>query len=61
MEWSAEGYQLWLINKVSTENNSNPESTDNDFKYNIVQLDFVKSALTVNPCMVMNIQNKNFN
>lgn len=50
MEWSAEGYQLWMINRApSNENNENDENRPND---SILQMDFVKSALTVNPCMV---------
>lgn len=41
MEWSSEGYQLWMLK-------------NNDFvkdKHSVVQWDFVKSPLTVNPCM----------
>lgn len=48
MEWSAEGYQLWLLNQsIQYTENKGPVT------HNILQLDFVKSALTVNPCMVM--------
>lgn len=43
MEFGVEGYQLWMIQK---ENNY----SDN-YKTNLIQMDFVKSALTVNPCM----------
>ncbi|XP_063238684.1 guanine nucleotide exchange factor subunit Rich [Bacillus rossius redtenbacheri] len=42
MEWSAEGYQLWMVRRQSM----GGEVTDS-----VAQLDFVKSALTVNPCM----------
>ncbi|XP_014243624.1 guanine nucleotide exchange factor subunit Rich [Cimex lectularius] len=43
MEWSAEGYQLWMAKKTSV--------ADNEFEDSVIQLNFVKSALTVNPCM----------
>lgn len=33
------------------------ENEENNLKCSLIQLDFVKSPLTVNPCMV-NIQNK---
>ncbi|OWR42310.1 hypothetical protein KGM_210461 [Danaus plexippus plexippus] len=39
MEWATEGYQLWMV-KVEDETRSN-----------LIQMDFVKSPLTVNPCM----------
>ncbi|KAK6642715.1 hypothetical protein RUM43_004217 [Polyplax serrata] len=45
MEWSTEGYQLWLLNQ-SEDGGRKPSAADS-----ILQLDFVKSALTVNPCM----------
>jgi len=52
VDWSAEGYQLWMVQKghniVDNENNSINNVQDDK----ILQLDFVKSALTVNPCMV---------
>lgn len=47
MEWSAEGYQLWIVNDSPICNNAGKMSNTN-----ILQMDFVKSALTVNPCMV---------
>ncbi|XP_072379724.1 guanine nucleotide exchange factor subunit Rich [Diabrotica undecimpunctata] len=48
MEFSTEGYQLWMVrkhsgNKDSEGNVTNPTS--------LIQLDFVKSALAINPCM----------
>ncbi|KAL0278915.1 UNVERIFIED_CONTAM: hypothetical protein PYX00_000593 [Menopon gallinae] len=46
MEWSAEGYQLWIVNDSPMCNNAGKMSNSN-----ILQMDFVKSALTVNPCM----------
>ncbi|KAJ2948608.1 hypothetical protein O0L34_g7862 [Tuta absoluta] len=39
LEWATEGYQLWMV-KTEGENSSN-----------LIQLDFVKSPLSVNPCM----------
>lgn len=39
-EWATEGYQLWMV-KVEEES-----------KTNLIQMDFVKSPLSVNPCMV---------
>ncbi|XP_017891417.1 guanine nucleotide exchange factor subunit Rich isoform X3 [Ceratina calcarata] len=52
MEWSAEGYQLWMLRESPgpslTEENDNDRS---NFKCSLIQLDFVKSPLTVNPCM----------
>ncbi|KAK5648957.1 hypothetical protein RI129_003849 [Pyrocoelia pectoralis] len=60
MEWATEGYQLWMIRKHTYGNdplidkkdvNSNSSKEDNSSTYNVIQLDFVKSALTSNPCM----------
>lgn len=45
MDWSAEGYQLWMVHK-------SPTIEENRRNDSILQMDFVKSALTVNPCMV---------
>ncbi|XP_037295110.1 guanine nucleotide exchange factor subunit Rich isoform X2 [Manduca sexta] len=39
LEWATEGYQLWMV-KVE------PDSSTN-----LIQLDFIKSPLSVNPCM----------
>lgn len=39
-EWATEGYQLWMV------------KVEGDSSSNILQLDFVKSPLSVNPCMV---------
>ncbi|XP_063540350.1 guanine nucleotide exchange factor subunit Rich [Cydia strobilella] len=39
MEWATEGYQLWMV-KVEADSNTN-----------LIQLDFIKSPLSVNPCM----------
>ncbi|XP_069682235.1 guanine nucleotide exchange factor subunit Rich isoform X2 [Periplaneta americana] len=46
MEWSAEGYQLWMVKRQPDHDPGGPGSVDS-----VIQLDFVKSALTVNPCM----------
>jgi hypothetical protein len=52
MEWSAEGYQLWMLRESPgpsvTEENGNEMFTLNR---SLIQLDFVKSPLTINPCM----------
>lgn len=39
LEWATEGYQLWMV-KVEADSSTN-----------IIQLDFIKSPLSVNPCM----------
>ncbi|KAI8420286.1 hypothetical protein MSG28_008819 [Choristoneura fumiferana] len=39
MEWATEGYQLWMV-KVEADGSTN-----------LIQLDFIKSPLSVNPCM----------
>ncbi|CAG5036170.1 unnamed protein product [Parnassius apollo] len=39
MEWATEGYQLWMV-KIEGDSNTN-----------LIQMDFVKSPLSVNPCM----------
>ncbi|VVD01056.1 unnamed protein product [Leptidea sinapis] len=39
MEWATEGYQLWMV------------KLEEDTKSNLIQMDFVKSPLSVNPCM----------
>ncbi|EDW72606.1 uncharacterized protein Dwil_GK17088 [Drosophila willistoni] len=46
LEWSTEGYQLFMITKEK-ENMENKES-------NVLQLQFVKSCLSMNPCMTSN-------
>ncbi|KAJ9595098.1 hypothetical protein L9F63_013624, partial [Diploptera punctata] len=45
-EWSAEGYQLWMVKREPDHDPGGNRSSDC-----VVLLDFVKSALTVNPCM----------
>lgn len=43
MDWSCEGYHLLMILK-----------TEENFETQLLQLDFIKSALTVNPCVCLN-------
>ncbi|XP_043236025.1 guanine nucleotide exchange factor subunit Rich-like [Amphibalanus amphitrite] len=43
VEWGSEGYQLWLLN--------GRRPGEDDFANRVMQLAFVKSALSVNPCM----------
>lgn len=61
MEFATEGYQLWMVNKDSTEPTTDKQNqnmsvdTDKSDPINctkLIQLDFAKSALTINPCMV---------
>ncbi|KAJ8983589.1 hypothetical protein NQ317_019442 [Molorchus minor] len=62
MEFATGGYQLWMVrkhfneesNRDVKENDQNGNSISNDatFRTSLIQLDFVKSALTINPCMV---------
>lgn len=54
IEWSAEGYQLWLLNHTCHCNEKETDEVDN-----ILQLDFVKSTLSVNPSMVIYIYKLN--
>ncbi|XP_075216315.1 guanine nucleotide exchange factor subunit Rich [Lycorma delicatula] len=74
MEWSSEGYQLWMVkknicndahnwnshknsdnnnynNSTNINNNSNNNNNTEICEDSIIQLGFLKSALTVNPCM----------
>ena len=55
LEWGSEGYQLWVISK---DPQSNTEQHDFEplpaQQPKLLQLQFVKSALTVNPCTVSN-------
>ncbi|XP_066582694.1 guanine nucleotide exchange factor subunit Rich-like isoform X2 [Prorops nasuta] len=52
MEWSAEGYQLWMLRESPGPSiiEENGNGTDIS-KRSVIQLDFAKSPLTVNPCM----------
>ncbi|XP_022920815.2 guanine nucleotide exchange factor subunit Rich [Onthophagus taurus] len=60
MEFATEGYQLWMVHKENNlsgneksrdDNGNNDQCEDNSYGSSMIQLDFVKSALTINPCM----------
>lgn len=50
MEFSTEGYQLWMVRKHFVQNDSGNEKSYTPHT-SLVQMDLVKSALAVNPCM----------
>ncbi|KAM9262293.1 guanine nucleotide exchange factor subunit RIC1 isoform 1-T1 [Morus bassanus] len=52
MTWGSEGYHLWVIDGNSS-SNMKPERDANSEarQFGILQFHFIKSALTVNPCM----------
>ncbi|XP_017663700.1 PREDICTED: RAB6A-GEF complex partner protein 1 isoform X3 [Lepidothrix coronata] len=52
MTWGSEGYHLWVIDGSSS-SNMKPERDANNKaqQFGILQFQFIKSALTVNPCM----------
>ena len=50
-EWGLEGYQLWIIGSQCNEGDENGQYATVDHT-DIIQLQFAKSSLTVNPCMV---------
>ncbi|KAK6494251.1 RAB6A-GEF complex partner protein 1-like [Huso huso] len=53
MSWGAEGYHLWVISSdVSQPLESESENKATTQQSDILQFQFIKSALTVNPCMV---------
>ncbi|CAH2013065.1 unnamed protein product [Acanthoscelides obtectus] len=56
MEFATEGYQLWMVQKDTSEPSDRSDSNgnqlnDTNYKTNLIHLDFIKSALTINPCM----------
>ncbi|MGH0160600.1 UNVERIFIED_CONTAM: hypothetical protein FKN15_039599 [Acipenser sinensis] len=52
MSWGAEGYHLWVISSdVSQPLESESENKAATQQSDILQFQFIKSALTVNPCM----------
>ncbi|XP_041080564.1 guanine nucleotide exchange factor subunit RIC1-like isoform X2 [Polyodon spathula] len=52
MSWGAEGYHLWVISSdVSKPLESESENKAATQQSDILQFQFIKSALTVNPCM----------
>lgn len=53
MQFATEGYQLWMVHKEVTNTIENDEVNRNSNQTtSLLQLDFMKSALTINPCMV---------
>ncbi|XP_030049655.1 guanine nucleotide exchange factor subunit RIC1 isoform X3 [Microcaecilia unicolor] len=52
MSWGAEGYHLWVIAGESSQSTGYEPDTKNVAQQSgILQFQFIKSALTVNPCM----------
>ncbi|NXA28691.1 RIC1 protein, partial [Ibidorhyncha struthersii] len=52
MTWGSEGYNLWVIDGNSSSNTKPERDADNEaHQFGILQFHFIKSALTVNPCM----------
>ncbi|XP_003428173.1 guanine nucleotide exchange factor subunit Rich [Nasonia vitripennis] len=54
MEWSAEGYQLWMLKDSYILPKENCSNNKNHQSRSVVHWEFVKSPLTVNPCMSHN-------
>lgn len=51
--WGSEGYHLWVIDGNSSSNMKPERNANNEAQqFGILQFQFIKSALTVNPCMV---------
>lgn len=51
--WGSEGYHLWVIDGNSSSNMKPERNVNNEAcQFGILQFHFIKSALTVNPCMV---------
>ncbi|XP_008936040.1 PREDICTED: protein RIC1 homolog, partial [Merops nubicus] len=52
MTWGSEGYHLWVIDGNSSSNMKPERVANNEARqFGILQFHFIKSALTVNPCM----------
>ncbi|XP_069633340.1 guanine nucleotide exchange factor subunit RIC1 isoform X3 [Haliaeetus albicilla] len=52
MTWGSEGYHLWVIDGNSSSNVKPERNVNNEARqFGILQFHFIKSALTVNPCM----------
>ncbi|NXK06510.1 RIC1 protein, partial [Herpetotheres cachinnans] len=52
MTWGSEGYHLWVIDGSSSSNMKPERDVNNEaHQFGILQFHFIKSALTVNPCM----------
>lgn len=53
MQFATEGYQLWMVHNETLSSLKNDELNENvAHSTSLIQLDFMKSALTINPCMV---------
>ncbi|NXL52292.1 RIC1 protein, partial [Podilymbus podiceps] len=52
MTWGSEGYHLWVIDGNPSSNMKPERDANNEARrFGILQFHFIKSALTVNPCM----------
>ncbi|XP_072815580.1 guanine nucleotide exchange factor subunit RIC1 isoform X5 [Vicugna pacos] len=52
MSWGAEGYHLWVISGFASQNTENESDSKSIVKQpGILLFQFIKSVLTVNPCM----------
>ncbi|NXF07873.1 RIC1 protein, partial [Smithornis capensis] len=52
MTWGSEGYHLWVIHGNTSSNMKPDKGANNEaYQFGILQFQFIKSALTVNPCM----------
>ncbi|ESO90081.1 hypothetical protein LOTGIDRAFT_123886 [Lottia gigantea] len=56
LEWGLEGYHLWMVCESATDSKSHteddlPSSSIESSKSELIQFQFVKSALSVNPCV----------
>ncbi|XP_009667391.2 guanine nucleotide exchange factor subunit RIC1 isoform X2 [Struthio camelus] len=52
MSWGSEGYHLWVIDGSCLQNTRPEGDAKNEARqFGILQFQFIKSALTVNPCM----------
>ncbi|XP_065717317.1 guanine nucleotide exchange factor subunit RIC1 isoform X2 [Patagioenas fasciata] len=51
MTWGSEGYHLWVIDGNSSNMKPERDANNEAHQFGILQFHFIKSALTVNPCM----------
>ncbi|NXJ99517.1 RIC1 protein, partial [Corythaixoides concolor] len=51
MTWGSEGYHLWVIDGNSSNVKPERDANNEARQFGILQFHFIKSALTVNPCM----------
>ncbi|XP_075582040.1 guanine nucleotide exchange factor subunit RIC1 isoform X6 [Pelecanus crispus] len=51
MTWGSEGYHLWVIDGSSSNMKPERDANNEARQFGILQFHFIKSALTVNPCM----------